>query len=414
VCEREGLPVIEREMRRIMARFTPIETLRAQLGELLWIGAGRLTGVSASMPDAMRKDFEDELEKSVTKVLGMVYTELDRMIDCGVKAGDAERELLALFEQGLASMSKLTDFYRERLDVYTALDGGRDYQFTANIREATCRKCREANGKVMTREVFAAQGLIPPLHPNCGCVIGEVRSVPAAVPTSLLPEGGAAGDKSGGSTGLWQGIKDVAGQVGSGMASAVMGSGIGLSGIISGVTNIFVPFVRNNYDFNSQFVFNDFIHGQGLGDAAKMKMGHFEGWYNGCGWISVYNASLLIGKSFQPADIIRYFDGQGGTLINGAFGINPLSAQIFLRQQGIDADIYNLPQVIDDRIKESTASILLYAHRNGAHYVMIEYVNGEFLVYNERPGDKEPRPYPSIEDWLNGKRNMAISLITLP
>lgn len=78
-------------------------------------------------------------------------------------------------------------------------------------------------------------------------------------------------------------LRDVAGQTGSALVDAYWGVGMGMSGVVSIMSDGIVPYRDENLAYNLGFTVNDFIYGQGIGDAAQMKMGYFTGDYNGCG-----------------------------------------------------------------------------------------------------------------------------------
>jgi uncharacterized protein YukE len=211
-------------------------------------------------------------------------------------------------------------------------------------------------------------------------------------------------------------VPGIAGQIGSGLANILLSNILGISAIVSSVSNIVAPYVRDNYQFNSGFTFSDFIYSQKKDPTASLKMGYFTGDYNGCGWVSTYNAGVILGQDFQPADIIKYFDSRGGALVDGAFGVNPLAIKMYLNSQGIKANLYNLPSNVDERIKDSKVSILMYVHESGGHYIAIEYVGGEYYAYNNDPRwTTTPQPIPSIENWLEeNDKYWAAFLITVP
>jgi len=113
-----------------------------------------------------------------------------------------------------------------------------------------------------------------------------------------------------------------------------------------------------------------------------------EGWYNGCGWVAAYNALILLGNPKHPADIVRFFEESGGTVLGGVFGTYPNTIESYFRSLGYSVDHTLFPQLtmnIDDAIKASRVSILAYAHTNAAHYAAIEYNEDidKFIVYND-------------------------------
>jgi len=134
------------------------------------------------------------------------------------------------------------------------------------------------------------------------------------------------------------------------------------------------------------------IDNQNRRPANRIRMGSRdgmnEGWYNGCGWVAVYNALIILGDPKHPAEIVRFFEESGGTVMGGMFGTYPNAIEAYLKSLGYSVDQTIFPQLtknIDDEIKNSRAAILAYAHTSAAHYVTIEYIEDidKFIVYND-------------------------------
>ena len=150
-------------------------------------------------------------------------------------------------------------------------------------------------------------------------------------------------------------------------------------------------------------------------------MGKYEdfrdGSYNGCAWIATYNAALLLGERYHPADIIKYYETRGGSLVNGVFGVNPVAIRALFGAQGFETAMHNLPSSVDNHIRNSTVSILTFAHPDAAHTVAVYYANGVFHVFNEpETGSTYYRAggLTSVDAWLAGEDGFwPISVITL-
>lgn len=205
------------------------------------------------------------------------------------------------------------------------------------------------------------------------------------------------------------------------LVEALMGVGVSISAVVSLVSDLFDPHIKANYEHNLEFEFHGFIYAQRIGDASKLRMGRHEnrrdGWYNGCGWIATYNAALLLGDHHHPADIIKHFETHGGSLANGAFGTNPVAMNIFFRNQGFETSMHNLPTSVDDHIRNSTVSILTYAHTSGVHTVAVYYANGVFHVLNAVRFDSTDY-MPGVQDSVDAAFDESdsiwpISVITL-
>jgi len=151
---------------------------------------------------------------------------------------------------------------------------------------------------------------------------------------------------------------------------------------------------QTNYEHNRRLTFDMLtpIDNQNHSPANQVRMGMTEGmnegWYNGCGWVAAYNALILLGNPQHPAEIVRYFEESGGTVLGGVFGTYPNTIESYIRGLGYNVTHRLFPQVtlnIDDAIRNSRVSILAYVHTGAAHYITIEYREdiGKFVVYND-------------------------------
>jgi len=149
-----------------------------------------------------------------------------------------------------------------------------------------------------------------------------------------------------------------------------------------------------NYEFNQgiDFDLTSPIDNQNQSPANQIRMGSTagmnEGWYNGCGWIAAYNALVLLEAPVHPAEIVRYFEMSGGTVLGGVFGTYPSTIEEYIRSRGFRVSSTLFPQLsmsLDEAIKGSRVGILAYLHSSAAHYVTIVYNEdiGRFVVYND-------------------------------
>jgi len=149
-----------------------------------------------------------------------------------------------------------------------------------------------------------------------------------------------------------------------------------------------------NYQHNIEIDFDlkTLIDNQNRRPANQVRMGSREGmnegWYNGCGWVAVYNALILLGNPKHPADIVMHFEENRGIVLGGVFGTYPNAIVDYMRSLGYDVNHTLFPQItknLDDEIKNSRVAILAYAHTSAAHYITVEYNEDidKFVVYND-------------------------------
>ena len=150
----------------------------------------------------------------------------------------------------------------------------------------------------------------------------------------------------------------------------------------------------HNYEHNSGISFDltTLIENQNRSPANQVRMGTREGmnegWYNGCGWVAVYNALILLGNPKHPAEIVMYFETTGGTVFGGVFGTYPNAIESYLASLGYNVKHTLFPKLtvnIDDVARASRVIILAYAHKSAAHYATVEYREDidKFIVYND-------------------------------
>jgi len=153
--------------------------------------------------------------------------------------------------------------------------------------------------------------------------------------------------------------------------------------------------LESNYEFNRTLDFDlqTMIDNQNRAPVNRVRMGSRdglnEGWYNGCGWIAVYNALIRLDDPKHPAEIVRYFEESGGTVFGGIFGTYPNAIESYLKSLGHDVKQILFPQVnanIDELTKSSNMVILAYLHTSAAHYVAAEFCEelNKFIIYNDR------------------------------
>lgn len=174
----------------------------------------------------------------------------------------------------------------------------------------------------------------------------------------------------------------------------------------------------SNYTYNKQLELKRIIYDQSAGDPAKAKMGYWKGEFNGCSWVATNNALSMVGKYTHASKIIKYFESWG-SILNGAFGVMPDAIVDYLRKEKglqVDWDLLPSKKKIDKNIKNSDASILLYIHSSGMHYIAIRWNTStkKFEAYNVWSGRCRAFSYNSIqEDLLDSHSYTPVALICI-
>ncbi|MBQ7801245.1 MAG: hypothetical protein IJ375_02855 [Oscillospiraceae bacterium] len=135
----------------------------------------------------------------------------------------------------------------------------------------------------------------------------------------------------------------------------------------------------------------------------------------GCGWIATYNALRLLGQAAEPEALIRYYERQV-PLIQGNLGTMALSPAFYFRKRGYAVEHTSVYERFDAVAKASDVCILFYhwwrKWKLGAHFVAVEYRDGEFIGYNTYRNSTGPDRYgPSLEGFVRGRKYFGAVLI---
>lgn len=163
---------------------------------------------------------------------------------------------------------------------------------------------------------------------------------------------------------------------------------LGALAVITTANLIFLKITSNaNYKHNlsvQQSYLNsmtgNFINSQS--STKLFKVGVKDSKFNGCGWISIYNANQILSIDVPIADIINEIDFTG-LLANGLLGTNPLAITSFYQKRGVDTNVYFNRDVFSDKASQSTAFIIGRVTYNTGHYNAGQLQEGDkFVFYN--------------------------------
>ena len=128
----------------------------------------------------------------------------------------------------------------------------------------------------------------------------------------------------------------------------------------------------------------------------------------GCGWIAAYNALVLMGREPDPEEIIRAYQAQV-PLLHGNAGTLALAPVWYFRSRGFRATHTARYDRFDAMAREAEACVLFYYWRKGckfgAHFVAVQYREGQFWGYNTYTNSTGPDRYgESLEGFLKERR----------
>jgi hypothetical protein len=202
-------------------------------------------------------------------------------------------------------------------------------------------------------------------------------------------------------------------------------------------------YIYHNYEDNRRIRFPEgFITDQNSDAVRQVRMGlpmelvdlipmltpasqsQFRPGYNSCGWIAAYNALLTVDAAQQPAEIVRWLEGNDGLIADGLFGVNPLAFDRLFADYGIKSHTVTTAtkgkRSLDDIVRNGSTAILGYwndyGNKNpfdGAHYISVTWDRdtGKFIAHNA-PEAWANNSY-SIDDFIKNRTAGLISLTVL-
>ena len=137
----------------------------------------------------------------------------------------------------------------------------------------------------------------------------------------------------------------------------------------------------------------------------------------GCGWIATYNALRLMNYRVSPESVIHFYEWQV-PFVHGSIGTMALAPMQFFKVHGFGAESCSVEEKFDGLAKEADVCILYYRWRKGmkfgAHFVAVQYRDGEFIGYNTFKNSTGPDHYgPSLREFLKKQKFFAPVLIAI-
>ena len=173
----------------------------------------------------------------------------------------------------------------------------------------------------------------------------------------------------------------------------------------------------SNFWYNAGMKFDrkSFITNQGSGEAAKIKFGSFYGDYNGCSWVSIFNALVFMGDSSLPVNIVSELEKR--TLLSGTLGVDQITVRDYFRNRtGINGETYRAVYCLSDydsNAQIGDAAILMYAYSSGAHYIALKWNGTQYEAYNVYSNSVGVTKFDSIEQFLDSNGYTAMGIIVI-
>ena len=178
-CETLPAPQGEKEKAVRQELCTRSALLEAQLYDTINAYTKLFIMNDSGIPADLRKKLNAELEQFNSQT---TQTMVDKSASCvrrNASADEMAEELLAVFNKAAKKLSGDIDGAYMQASWYYLLHcfveaGYREFRHVVEHKAGLCETCLSLGEKTFTLEELVQQGLLPPLHPNCRCVIVPV------------------------------------------------------------------------------------------------------------------------------------------------------------------------------------------------------------------------------------------------
>ena len=178
-CETLPAPQGEKEKAVRQELCTRSALLEAQLYDTINAYTKLFIMNDSGIPADLRKKLNAELEQFNSQT---TQTMVDKSASCvrrNASADEMAEELLAVFNKAAKKLSGDIDGAYMQASWYYLLHcfveaGYREFQYVVEHKAGLCETCLSLSEKTFTLEELVQQELLPPLHPNCRCVIVPV------------------------------------------------------------------------------------------------------------------------------------------------------------------------------------------------------------------------------------------------
>ena len=144
------------------------------------------------------------------------------------------------------------------------------------------------------------------------------------------------------------------------------------------VTEGIIDQLKKLQNIEDESQLDTFIYNQQTPMINKYRCGVVTSSPKGCGWISTYNASKLLGYNLKPEEVIRIYENKG-IYVQGFFGIHPFAVAWFFADENADHNKQHKNNVtvsfddFDNIAKNYEANVMYYDKSPFGHYVAIQY-----------------------------------------
>ena len=162
---------------------------------------------------------------------------------------------------------------------------------------------------------------------------------------------------------------------------------------------------------------DDLIYNQRDIPKDQWRYGYRTSAATGCGWIATYNALRLMGYRASPGSLIHFYEWLV-PFVHGNLGTMALAPMQFFRKHGYEAENCSRVENFDEMAKAADVCILFYCWQKGlkfgAHFVALQYKDGQFTGYNTYKNSTGPDRYgPSLQEFIKKQKFLAPVLIAI-
>ncbi|MDO4271167.1 MAG: TNT domain-containing protein [Eubacteriales bacterium] len=188
--ERTGLPEPRGEAEKAALRgpCTRMALLEAQLCDTINAYTKQFTMADPQTPETIRHRMNGRLDTFLTQTQDKLHDTLTACLRQNRTADQTADALAQTFAKAAASLSTDVETCYTKASWYKILrpceqNGCTAFRFEVRLTDGTCGACSAQRGKTYTLGQLVEQDLLPPLHPNCCCML-----LPETEQAGALPE----------------------------------------------------------------------------------------------------------------------------------------------------------------------------------------------------------------------------------
>lgn len=176
--ERAAIPAPQGESEKAALRgpCTRLALLEAQLCDTITAYTKRFAMSNEQIPESIRRRMNGRLDRFAAQTQTQFHDALAACFRQNSTADQTAAALAGVFAKAAASLSTDVETGYTKASWYKLLhacaeNGCEAFRFEVRLTDGTCGACSSQRGKTYTLEHLVEYDLLPPLHPNCRCMV---------------------------------------------------------------------------------------------------------------------------------------------------------------------------------------------------------------------------------------------------